>query len=555
MGGKSKNVPGVGVMKMFPKDVKIDLFMGNVIQQVAFYKTIDPAVLLPRLLDIKKNFNPKLLAKFYASNLAKGSETKVDEDLILAATQAIDPLAETIVDTVRRSQSAYYMVKTYMFEYYGLPIYSDDCRVDQWNNGTEMVSVSNEQEVLNFLEIPYEYQADMSRCVFVDPNWEKEYIETVSFPLNESAPLYVIYTVGAETKDLYIWENDTIITVPTSYDYLTMNYKIDGEETDNKYRKVVDGIFGLSDGTLEGSLNDDDIKDFFLTYAAEWTSDKTDWQSEYDEMIRKLMGYDASASVGYEVNWDVEGFAQSVRYEEVETSSGTGYRMYINDERLINGTIGDEDFQRNQYMIPLNMLWDRTMREQYNDLKVLLTFFAYAVKKVKVKWYQTWLFQALMWVIAVVMAAHGSYGLLVGMLAGEVMKRLPFSAEIKQALGIVIGLLTQNWNQVLSSTLTTISFVADIASKLLSLYFRTQIAGITDEIKEIGSETKEVADAIAEMARQTIYAPMDAIDDVYDSIYNMVDKAYDEIYNYDAQVEVNVLTNYEYKPSTLDTIW
>lgn len=545
MGGKTETVSGVGTAKMFPEELNINLYMDNIVRAVAFYKTSDPAVLLPTLLDIKKNFNVKLLEKLDITEMAQSDAYKSDNALILQKVQSIDPDAEIITAVNRYAISDDQVVEAHLYETYGLAEYTN-CGYLEWLIGGKRLRY---QEITSTLQPSgdYIYDVNMYECQD-DGSGGYAYVfdSTINFPHVDDNVVWVHYTRYGETTDrlVKVFESGTMSKQLTDNLFMIMNYRVNGVDTDDKYKKIINTIMGLSDGTLDSALSDKDIKSFFLTYSSQWTYDEDMWQSQYGHLIEDMMNWSVPEDSGYDVYWVHDGVAMSVRYVRKPRTDGTdGIAMYINGVEYVN-----DNNPPIQYMLPVEFFQKRIMVDQYKDLAILLTFFAYVEKEVKLKWYQTWIFRAILWIVAVVLAIYGMPAMLIGMLSAEVVKRLPISDKTKMILNVALSIITMNPSAIMANIFTAVSFVLNIASQLLTFYFKSMLEGFKEELKELDDKTKEVAKAIAEISRKGIYFPLDAIGEIYDNIYELPYKAVDAMYNYDDKIEVDVLTDYEYRP-------
>ncbi len=185
-------------------------------------------------------------------------------------------------------------------------------------------------------------------------------------------------------------------------------------------------------------------------------------------------------------------------------------------------------------LIPLEMVKDMTITERYHLKRYGLCFITTIQVKEDLEWYQTQLFIAISWAIAIVMAAFGMPVLMLGMVTGRMasglLKDYP---ELAILVGIIIGVVTFDpATFAAATTASQFSTIASFAQQAASLYLHRATTLLTKEFEKASEENKLVEDAMDEYNRKAIYMPFgDRLDQMYYAMYDMAYDFYDTYYD------------------------
>lgn len=518
MGSSTKTVTGVGYSKMFDETHEdLDLMIRKISTEYAASKTIDPAFLTPSLLQIRRNFSPVLLEKLQITSIGGGSSLAHSDSALLLAVQAIDPTAtniESYIEDVYGCNNK--RIDAFMYEEWGLPV--SDCPspgvTQVWNvDGTEYTYINYDCTATD-VNGDTVTEVGLGLCGDTSPT------VTTTFPSVTSSTYTVFYDGG---KHVVVFKDDTFFSEFADEHYMTIDYKLDGEVNVEKFITIANTIMGMSNGVLDDTLADENLEDFFMTYSTAYGVNP-----DYDAKIDQLMGTD-----GYIVEWGTNivkyGFEILVEGEDpVHTMELNGVKLVVTEDIVV------------QFMLPLEWLEKRTMREQYDDLKELSTFFAFTSQEVKVAWYQTGFFRILMWVVAIVAAYYGYYNMLVGMITSEVIQRLFPDSVIGDVISLVISLYTLQAGYSLLTNADKFSTVLQVASKASSVYVKYEMNGIKEEMTDLTEQQKATDEVLKGMKREAIYSPLDTQDMVYDAMYENVYKMYTQAYNFDSYYSLRI---------------
>jgi len=378
---------------------------------------------------------------------------------------------------------------------------------------------------------------------------------------------------GTLAYDRIVFINEEYLPVENIDDVgiMTVKYKVAGVINNDKYLKAINARMGLPNRELKKNCEDPELtpeereecldyktskelledKDLYtqiLTYAVYY-------EEPYIDLIDQLI---ASGIYQIEVEGIDGGEGTTITYMPAMGPSGkyedfaTGMMCQIDGAGVLLNPDEDEikagaTKKRLRYIIPVEYIQKHiNMRDKYNTIENGLCWLIHNQKITKKKWYQTGFFRILVWVVAIAMAPTNPM-MLIGLVGSTIVTGV-FGSKAGMVLGIITAIYTLG-SSLLSNTYTftmnTLSMVADLTSKIYSLYFSYQTDNIIDDIKDINDKSKATQEAIDEMQKEALYIPFsDVVDNMFHSMYELLyNEAYSMLYNYDRMTSVNHLQN------------
>jgi len=558
MGSKKKTVRNLGYSKLLPQDK--DLFIENINKTVAYSKSINSQLIGQSLLRINQYFGAKALEKLDSAVEVKGLLVKFDMQEVyskLGLSCTMDKPTGVEQSSTVKDRFLYRIGKS-----------TNTCEggtFERFNVGGTSYYYNN------FIELGTgQLQADEYECDPITGTGTLVGQKVVSGIDDDILVLHITNDPGPlETRYVYripIGETEVEQTLD-SFTFLSATYKANFVKNDDKLLKALNVRMGIpnrtpktrkkdcdnwdsvnntcldTDDSFESTLDNPDYKHIFLTYCVPY-------KPPYDKVIDDIYGtngaikfsfHGITIETGNKIDFG-SWTPTSTNYCEGNVA-GSNYSFTVDGVRM---SFDNPDDGEPQYLIPIEyFLTERTLKEKHKDLGEALTMVVMAEKTVKVKWYQTGFFKIFMWVVAIGLAVTGNPMMLIGMVTSTVITAV-FGDKIAMLVGIVMAIYTLGTSlaNAAVSTLNILSQVADIASKIMSLYFKNAYDKISGEIEDINEKSKSTREAIDEMTHEMIYIPIgDVIDTIFTSMYDlMYNGAYNIIYDYSHYTKVNHLT-------------
>jgi len=542
MGTKKKTVRGAGYSKLLPQDK--DLYIQNIIKSASSSKSISPLVIGPSILRVNDYYSFKAFTHLDAAVESDGVATTVDLKYVYGKLGLNCTSDEPIATSVSSSPTDKF--------YYRMGPSTGTCNggLPKFGNFT----YSGIVELPNKSLSGQKYQCDGTL------------IGPVTVPgIEDSIFSITIKGTGDDTTYRLPYSDTGAEVDLDKMTFLTAVYKANFIKNEDRLIKAVNARMGIpnrtpptskkdctdwdavnnvckdGDDTFEGALSNKEYKHIVLTYCVPY-------EDPYKKVIDTIYGkkskrvevtsHGITLTCGYETKSN--NFGSSGNY--CDTVDAPGDVVFRIDGVEID--LGKDD--ENQFLIPMEYFAsNRTLREKHDDISKSLTMIILSEKTVKVKWYQTGFFRIFTWVVAIGLAAYGNPTMLIGMATSTVV-----AVILGDKLGAIFALVmaVYTFGTSLSGSINifnTLSKIADISSKIMSLYFQNAYDKIAGELEEVAEGTKETKDAIDEMTHEMLYLPIgDAIDTIYQTMYDlMYNGAYDQIYNYSNFTKVNHLMN------------
>jgi len=289
--------------------------------------------------------------------------------------------------------------------------------------------------------------------------------------------------------------------------FLFDRIKQDGnKEPTREYKKIFSKY-----GTLSKSFGDiyenDDLKDFFYTLA-----------SKKNDMIGGVLSLEFGTTqtlVEIELNYGdrVEIEPHREKYDLL------GYdAYYLWDDVLYNGKDIKQDGD-DIMLVPIEFFDSMSLKDKYMVLKLTLGFLGYAEKTVKVKWYQTDFFKAM---VVGALVVTGQWEAIGAIVATEVSTNVFGKNSIVTRAIQVYSIY--NLGAEAFTTGNSITYLK-LSSELMKVYVEYQGGKYLDEAKEYRDETEKAKlELTKNIKRQFMYNPLDEWDAVkqmqYNSLYN-----------------------------------
>ncbi len=353
------------------------------------------------------------------------------------------------------------------------------------------------------------------------------------------------YAVRYERNDTtvvctYIFSDDVIKENQVYKTFMVLmrkDFKNIGD--DEREQKFIYTRFGLnaedpiSGETLEDSLEQDDLKDAWLTYATSRDNEDFSWlvdkyyseqiveQDPYGDWKRQLVGNPNDITIDGEVSFSYSPGST------MEDSGTTGYLLYYSGGHFPCDTKeDDEDEFRPMYVIPLNDLLHLSMRMKFEAYNDVFSMWAYSEKTVKLKWYQTGFFRFIMMILGAFLAFMSGGVLGVMMYLGLQFLNVLLAnidPQLAMILGTVLAVVTLNFNfSSLASAFQTLNKMLQIVMNFNKIMFANSVEQIQSLIEDITEETKDMKDEIKDILHNTIYIPFgDKIEMGYNKLFDL----------------------------------
>ncbi len=327
---------------------------------------------------------------------------------------------------------------------------------------------------------------------------------------------------------------------------LFVRYKVAGIINEDIYIKAINARIGIPNQeppedpdnpsppeaqTMQEMLEDSETIMYGITYAAKY-------EEPFIEIINRLKAL-GSYTV-YIEGIDGTPEAGTIFYQQgtIQGIDGgvdplTGLVCYINNN-LVKYIDADGNVDENisaRYIIPLEEIEKMTMMDKYDAVQNALCFVIHKQTKTRLKWYQTRLFQIVLWVAAFALAATGNPTMLVGMAATTMAKAI--NDDLAIIIGIVFAVYTLGTGLVSSGTTMAGNFanLTKLVEAVSRYYFSQEFKQLQAEVDAGNEENADILDQLKEFQQRGIFMPLDRIgayaDTVTESLYNMYDVVFE----------------------------
>lgn len=553
MGSKKKTVRQLGYSKVLPQDK--DLYIENILKTVASAKSINPVLINNALLRVNRYYGFEAFKKLDAAVMVEGSSSEFN----MAEVYAKLGLDCTKDKPTGATTSAFVKDK---FLY----------RIGPSKGTCGGFELFNDQYVYDsFQELPSgQLQAARYTCNPADGT--TTFDTTITVPgLNDSVVVLDIErnTGGITTENwrYRIARNDANkVEAIDSMTFLAGTYKANFVKNKGRTLRAFNAIMGIpnrtpktkkkdcdnwdaaankcldDDDSFESTLDNADYKHIFMTYCVPY-------EDPYKDIIDSIYGgkksielkfHGITVTAGY--NNDFSGIQTNPVNPNYCDAEMTGNAAAFKVDGVTMSIDPDED-EKPQFLIPMEVFrLRRDLREKHDDIGNALTFVVMAEKTVKLKWYQTGFFRIFMWVVALVAAVYGFPQMLIGMVTSTVLSMV-FGDKIAAIVGILMAIYTLGTSLATAAVnmMSIFQQIADIASQIASLYFKSTIEDIQNKLEDISEQSKKTQEAIDEMSKEMLYIPIgDVLDTIYATMYDlMYNGAYSMVYNYDRMITVD----------------
>ena len=531
MGGSTKTVKDLASTKIFPE--KIDLYQRDIQRIVGMMglKINIPAIVKALNNNQQFMYNEQAFRVFGVSTYSNMEIKEYTDEAILAYIKSnIDNNAQEFVcKTV--STSYYLPAKNFVEQNYSYvqptPIcdtvyFTEDCPNYNISKSIDPFEDTNTNKVYRFRvdqnklitqEVNGVFQLAVYNCTDSADEW-------LDAPKDERLVWAVRYkTQDGTEKEVFIYR-ENVSNIFKQYKVFILPLKKDGSwQGDNRYIKFLLNRYGLGskgnqDSGLKESLDNSDIKDAFITYAA------TERNGKFKPYIDAIYGSNNENLITINAFVNIE---------------------YNNGNIKINGKskslpLKDKDGNHTpSWIIPHELLTHQGYKDKYETYKDLFALFVYMQKTIHLKWYQTWFFKIFFFFVGIVFA-FVTGGTSLGLLAiGGVALSFALSS-INPKLGILVDLLMAietfgaSLGGSLSNILMSVEKIFEFGARLYQLYIGDQIEDIAKQLANTQKETKKLKEDLLEMKNKLFYVNFL---DLQDMQYNLMYNSWDIIYDYD----------------------
>ncbi len=324
---------------------------------------------------------------------------------------------------------------------------------------------------------------------------------------------------------------------------LFVRYKVGGVINESKFIKAINARLGIPNKepakdpddppppdaqTMEEILEDSETIMYGITYAAKYEepfigiidmiTDNT-----YEMVIDGIDGGE-EGSIIYRTKGDYDSIASGA------LDPHTMMTCAINGVDILYRPPVGEDVEP-RYVIPLQYLTKLNLMDKYDAVQNALCFVVHKKTVTKLKWYQTRLFQILLWVAAFALAATGNPTLLIGMSATTLAKAI--NDDLAIIIGIVFAVYTLGTGLVSSSTTMAGNFanLTKLVEAVSKYYFNNEFEMLQAQVDAGNDENEEILEQLQEFKKRGIFMPLDRIgayaDTITGSLYNMYDVVFE----------------------------
>ena len=304
-------------------------------------------------------------------------------------------------------------------------------------------------------------------------------------------------------------------------DFFFGSYVLEYDVIDDSMITVLNNTFGFRQKEIQDSIDaiengGPNVQNMWLCYAMPYEI----MSAHFPELAERVLAVYSSGVVGFTVDGVDIAYYNGVN--GVLPSLGIGERGYTEVANPNN----PEETNTVPLMIPLNFVADMTVSERYRLKRYALCFITTIQTVTKLKWWETKVFIAIAWAVAIVMAMYGMPQLLALMFKGTVVGQVVHLASLhSQELAIIAGivagvLLASPGTFTMTLSTNTLSMIANYANQGMKLYFVHQQEGMMDEMKDIQDGIRETEAMIREQKGRNLYMGIgEQIDGLFSSVY------------------------------------
>jgi len=328
---------------------------------------------------------------------------------------------------------------------------------------------------------------------------------------------------------------------------LFVRYKVASVINESKYITAINARIGIPNKeppedpdnpappeaqTMSEMLDDPTTIMYGITYAAKY-------EEPFIEIIDQL-----KAAGTYVV--DIEGIdgtpnAGQIVYRPGSFSSlgggldpATSLACYINNAIVMYRPPGGEpeDNVDPRYIIPIEFIQDMNMMDKYDAVQNALCFVIHKQEVVHLKWYQTKLFQILMWVGAFAIAVVTQNPMVIVAMLGSTLLQF-VNEDLALIVSIAFAVYSLGTGLLSSGTTMAANFanITKLIEAVSKYYFKQSLDDIRADILAGEKENEDIVEQLDEFLSKGIFMPLDHIGNYFDhiteSLYNMYDLVYE----------------------------
>ena len=330
-------------------------------------------------------------------------------------------------------------------------------------------------------------------------------------------------------SDLTVWFNtnsdpssNNRITIFTSkvtnevntYNTLMIQIKNNYELLSNDKLFPLLNKYGISRKYIQDSFNDSSLNDVMITYFGSVNGIFKKWIKDT-----------------YTVNNIVEinnGYTDIKYYYELETDPNDEANKIPVLKIFVNGIDASEnEYLINNRPIPLNLIKDlKSLPDKYKAIKECFSTIVYAEKTIKLKWYQTAIFNIAVHMAAIYIAAFTgnieSYAI-ANIILG-ITNTLNISKQTKLAIKTTVIIYLGTEGSINTETSYVTEFV-QMLPQISNIYFMYESMKYQNDInkykKQLNDEEEKLKGINKNINFLNVYTPLDNINNYYSTIYSV----------------------------------
>jgi len=223
----------------------------------------------------------------------------------------------------------------------------------------------------------------------------------------------------------------------------------------------------------------------------------------------------------------------------------TGLACYINNSLVTYTVPGGEpeDAVDPRYVIPLEYIQKMNLMDKYDAVQNALCFVVHKQTEVKLKWYQTKLFQILMWVGAFAAAILTKNPMIIIAMLGTTLVKF-VDEDLAIIIGIAFAVYTLGTGLVTAGTTMASNFanITKLVEAVSRYYFKQSLDDIKAEILEGKTENEDIVEQLDEFLNKGIFMPLDRLGNYYDQVTESLYNMYDAVYETDVYMQLPTTT-------------